>query len=186
VGSCIVTAILCVKNPIELYWIATINKYFNMGCVTFRSLCIILLCEKSYSAIWCCRNKNEEHLRYSCLQSFLVYTTNFDSELWTVVVRRVYIIVSTLRVLEEVTLFEPSVAHSWQLLIATEVPMCFLCKKCINWKQWLDNISVRRRQSTSNGLPAWGLDWELKTHRKIEAWYEMLLCVLEWQALVNT
>jgi hypothetical protein len=25
-------------NPIELYWIKTINKYFNMGCVTFRSL----------------------------------------------------------------------------------------------------------------------------------------------------
>jgi hypothetical protein len=28
------------NNPIELYWIATINKYFNMGCVTFRSLCV--------------------------------------------------------------------------------------------------------------------------------------------------
>jgi hypothetical protein len=27
-------------NQIELYWIVTINKYFNMGCVTFRSPCI--------------------------------------------------------------------------------------------------------------------------------------------------
>jgi hypothetical protein len=27
-------------NTIELYWIATINKYFNMGCMTFRSLYI--------------------------------------------------------------------------------------------------------------------------------------------------
>jgi hypothetical protein len=35
VGSCIVTAI----DLIELYWIAAINKYFNMGCVTFRSPC---------------------------------------------------------------------------------------------------------------------------------------------------
>jgi hypothetical protein len=26
-------------NPIELYWIATINKYFNMGCMTFLSPC---------------------------------------------------------------------------------------------------------------------------------------------------
>jgi hypothetical protein len=34
VGACKVTAILCV-NPIRLYWTATINKYFNMGCVTF-------------------------------------------------------------------------------------------------------------------------------------------------------
>jgi hypothetical protein len=24
-------------NPIELYWIATINKYFNMCCATFQS-----------------------------------------------------------------------------------------------------------------------------------------------------
>jgi hypothetical protein len=29
-------------NPIEFYWITTINKYFNMGCVTFRSPCINL------------------------------------------------------------------------------------------------------------------------------------------------
>jgi hypothetical protein len=28
-------------NPIELYWIATSNKYFNMGCVTFRSPSIL-------------------------------------------------------------------------------------------------------------------------------------------------
>jgi hypothetical protein len=28
-------------NPIELYWIATIKKYFNMGCVTLWSLCIM-------------------------------------------------------------------------------------------------------------------------------------------------
>jgi hypothetical protein len=27
-------------NPVELYWIAAINKYFNMGCVTFGSSCI--------------------------------------------------------------------------------------------------------------------------------------------------
>jgi hypothetical protein len=26
-------------NPIQLYWIGTINKYFNMGWVTFRSPC---------------------------------------------------------------------------------------------------------------------------------------------------
>jgi hypothetical protein len=30
-------------NPTVLYWIATINKYFDMGCVTFRSPCISTL-----------------------------------------------------------------------------------------------------------------------------------------------
>jgi hypothetical protein len=53
-----VAAILCVLYPIEFYWIATINKYFNMGCVTFRSLCILhyrlvliwwAICEKCHS-----------------------------------------------------------------------------------------------------------------------------------------
>jgi hypothetical protein len=29
-------------NPIELYWIATVSKYVNVGCVTFRSFCIII------------------------------------------------------------------------------------------------------------------------------------------------
>jgi hypothetical protein len=29
---------------IKSYWIVIINKYFNMGCVTFRSLCIIYHC----------------------------------------------------------------------------------------------------------------------------------------------
>jgi hypothetical protein len=33
-------------NPIEMYLNATINKYFNMGCVTFRSLCILLILSK--------------------------------------------------------------------------------------------------------------------------------------------
>jgi hypothetical protein len=28
--------------PVEFYWIATINNYFNMGCVTFRSPCTLL------------------------------------------------------------------------------------------------------------------------------------------------
>jgi hypothetical protein len=32
-------------NPIELYWIATINKFFNMGCVTFWSPCIWVMCK---------------------------------------------------------------------------------------------------------------------------------------------
>jgi hypothetical protein len=40
VCSCIVTAMYVFMNPIELYWIATINKYFNMVCLTFRSPCI--------------------------------------------------------------------------------------------------------------------------------------------------
>jgi hypothetical protein len=29
-------------NPFELHWIVTISKYFNMGCVTFRSPCKLL------------------------------------------------------------------------------------------------------------------------------------------------
>jgi hypothetical protein len=28
------------RNPVELYWIPAINKYFNIGCLTFRSLCM--------------------------------------------------------------------------------------------------------------------------------------------------
>jgi hypothetical protein len=40
VGSCIVTAICVFINPIKLYWISTINKYFNIGWVTFWSSCI--------------------------------------------------------------------------------------------------------------------------------------------------
>jgi hypothetical protein len=32
--------IVCLRiNSTGLYWMATINKYFNMGCVTFRSPC---------------------------------------------------------------------------------------------------------------------------------------------------
>jgi hypothetical protein len=27
-------------NPVELYRIATISKYFNMGCMIFQSFCI--------------------------------------------------------------------------------------------------------------------------------------------------
>lgn len=33
-------------NPVELYWIEIINKCFNMGSVTFHSLCIVL-CTKT-------------------------------------------------------------------------------------------------------------------------------------------
>jgi hypothetical protein len=33
--------VVCIYiNPVELYWIATINKYFNMGCMTFHSVYI--------------------------------------------------------------------------------------------------------------------------------------------------
>jgi hypothetical protein len=39
VWALVVTAICVFINPIKLYWIAAINKYFNMGCMTFRSPC---------------------------------------------------------------------------------------------------------------------------------------------------
>jgi hypothetical protein len=38
-GFCIITAIFVFINPDELYWIATINKYFNISCMTFQSAC---------------------------------------------------------------------------------------------------------------------------------------------------
>jgi hypothetical protein len=37
VGSCIVHSDIVFIDPIELYSISTINKYFTIGCVTFRS-----------------------------------------------------------------------------------------------------------------------------------------------------
>jgi hypothetical protein len=46
-------------NPIELYWIAAINKYFKTGSVTFRSLCMKVLASLTsflliYRCIYCC------------------------------------------------------------------------------------------------------------------------------------
>jgi hypothetical protein len=46
-------------NPSELYWIGTINKYFNVGCVTCWSLCII------YWKTACQELRNELNRYYS-------------------------------------------------------------------------------------------------------------------------
>jgi hypothetical protein len=42
-------------NPVELYWIATINKYFNMDCLTFRSFCVY---RKKYISEATCENRS--------------------------------------------------------------------------------------------------------------------------------
>jgi hypothetical protein len=40
-------------NPIELYWIATINDYFNTGCVTFRSPSTTLFARQRTCGVTC-------------------------------------------------------------------------------------------------------------------------------------
>jgi hypothetical protein len=47
-------------DPIELYWIATINKYFNMRCVTFQTLCILVF------QFFCCSTSWECTLAHMC------------------------------------------------------------------------------------------------------------------------
>jgi hypothetical protein len=48
VGSCIVTAICVITNPVQLYWTVTISTYFNMGLRDFLITLYIQACQQKY------------------------------------------------------------------------------------------------------------------------------------------
>jgi hypothetical protein len=68
-------------SPVELYWIATINRYFNMGCVTFWSLCVSIVSQQQYFVAQCVISYIDNVLiRKVCVFVFLLPTSQWYSQ----------------------------------------------------------------------------------------------------------